>query len=623
MFQTMANLQQILHRIDGKGYPAYKDIRGSYEFNDFTLMIDHVQGDPFAAPSRVRVRLPMGAANFPPETRLNSSRLVGLRDFLARAFSGVCRTVSDRSRGSGKSGLIAMDTPGQEILERSSIMVAEAFVEARFVVGLPAQGRRVLGRQAALMLCQDTPKIVEAALKYASLNQKQLEAHLNTVEDADALRAQLSALGLVAFVADGSLLPRRSGVDERPLQGDQVIRFRSPASLRVEATLPHAGRVTGLGIPTGVTLIIGGGYHGKSTLLAALERGVYNHIPGDGRELVVTDPTAVKIRAEDGRRVEGVDIRPFINNLPNQANAAAFRTDNASGSTSQAANIIEALEVGARALLLDEDTCATNLMIRDARMQALVEKSGEPITPFVDRVRQLAALTPASPSLREIDTLASPPEEGIDTLASPPEGGIDTLASPPEGGIEGGKAEGVSSILVLGGSGDYFDVADTVIRMEAYVPHDVTSAAKAIAAQYPTGRQVEVAGPWPALTPRIPRARSLDPRKGKREVSIKTRALRAVLFGTEEIDVSAVAQLVDEGQVRAIGQALNLARQRFMDNRRDVAGVVEAVMQEITQNGLDALDPRQTGDYVTFRPYELAAALNRLRTLQVQSLGDG
>jgi len=569
MPQTAADLQRTLYRIDGKGYPAYKDIRGNYNFDDFTLFIDHVQGDPFAAPSRVRVRLPMQVAGFPGNTYSNRSRLMALRDFLARVFSHECYTFSNRSRGSGKSGLMAMDKPGQEILERSSIIVTDEFVEARFVVGLPARGRRILGRQAATMLCDDIPKLVDAALYYERLNKKHLVTHLNSAEDADTLRAQLPALGLVAFIADGSHLPRRSGVDNRPLQGDTVVPFRSPDSLRVEVSLPHAGRVLGMGLPTGVTLIVGGGYHGKSTILSAIELGIYNHIPGDGRELVVTEPTAVKIRAEDGRRVEGVDIRPFINNLPNQSDAAAFRTDNASGSTSQAANIIEALEVGAKLLLLDEDTCATNLMIRDARMQALVEKSGEPITPFIDRVQQLAD-------------------------------------------------SNVSTILVLGGSGDYFDVADTVIRMDRYIPYDVTTKAKSIANQQPTGRKVEETEEWPAPPRRVPLAKSLDPRKGKRDVSIKGRALRAVLFGTEEIDMSTVAQLVDEGQVRAIGQALNLARERFMDNQRDVAAVIEAVMQEIARNGLDVLDHRQTGDYVIFRAYELAAALNRLRTLQIQ-----
>ncbi len=570
MPQTTDHLQRQLHRIDGKSYPAYKDIRGSYAFDDFTLFIDHVQGDPFAAPSRLRARAPMTVAAFPPETYANRSQLIALRDFLTRAFAGACRDFSSRNRGSGKSGLIAMDMPGQQILERSAIVVNVDFVEARFVMGLPARGRRVLGRQAAEMLLHDIPKIAEAALKYHNLNHRQLAAHLNAAEDADTLRNKLSTLGLVAFVADGSHLPRRSGVDDRPLRGEGVVPFRSPNSLRVEIDLPHAGRVAGMGIPAGVTLIVGGGYHGKSTLLSALELGVYNHIPGDGRELVVSEPTAVKIRAEDGRRVEGVDIRPFISNLPNGGNAAAFRTDNASGSTSQAANIIEALEVGANLLLLDEDTCATNLMIRDARMQALVEKSGEPITPFIDRVRQLAS------------------------------------------------KHGVSSILVLGGSGDYFDVADTVIRMDAYLPRDVTAQAKAVAAQYPTGRQIEAAGAWPVPASRIPLANSLDPRKGKRAVNIKGRALRAVLFGVEEIDMSAVAQLVDEGQVRAIGQALNLAREQFMNNSRTVAQVVEAVMEQVAHHGLDALDRREIGDYAAFRPYELAAALNRLRTLRVK-----
>lgn len=566
---THQNLNHILNRIDGRGYPAYKDIRGTYDFPAFTLFIDHVQGDPFAEPSRMRVRVPMRRAVF-PEVSFSSTRRIALRDYIARIFSMKCREASDLSLGSGKSGLIAMARPGQEILERSSVMVTCDHVEARFGVGLPAQGRRIRGRQAAEMLCRDVPRIVDSALMYGNLDAESLKNHLDTAEDADTLRDHLREMGLVAFVVDGSILPRLSGIDDRPMHGDHVVRFRSPVSLRVEVTLPHRGQVEGTGIPTGVTLIVGGGYHGKSTLLSALERGVYNHIPGDGRELVLADPAAVKIRAEDGRRVEGVDLRLFINNLPDGRPAHIFRTDNASGSTSQAASIIEALEMNAHVLVLDEDTCATNLMIRDARMQALVEKKGEPITPFIDRVRSL----------------------------------------------------GVSSVMVLGGSGDYFDVADTVIRMDRYLPMDVTTEAVAVAKQYPTGRKPDV---MEATTPkgqfrRIPVAESLDPSMGRREVNIKGRALRAVLFGTEEIDVSAVAQLVDEGQVRAIGQALNLARERFMQPDRDLAAVVVAVMQAIAQEGLDVLDTRCTGDYVAFRPFELAAALNRLRTLRVMDV---
>ncbi|MFQ5613613.1 MAG: ABC-ATPase domain-containing protein [Anaerolineae bacterium] len=574
MPRTDGDLRRLLHKIDGRGYPAYKDIRGSYRFPDFELRVDHVQGDPFAAPSRLRVRLPLEQAGFPETLDLatNRSRRIAWRDFLARTFVAACRKATER-RGSGKSGLLAMPRPGQEILERSSVMLLDGYLEARFVAGLPAAGRRVLGRQAATMLCDDLPRIVRSALFYKNLHQQALEAHLNAAEAADALRQQLDEAGLVAFVADGSVLPRRSGVDERPLQGEGVVRFRSPESLRVTLTLPDAGQVSGMGLPRGVTLIVGGGYHGKSTLLSALERGVYNHIPGDGRERVVTHPTAVKIRAEDGRRVEGVDIRPFIAHLPGAAPASvrAFRTDNASGSTSQAANIIEALEAGSRVLLLDEDTCATNLMIRDARMQALVEKEGEPITPFIDRARQLH------------------------------------------------QERGVSSILVLGGSGDYFDVADTVIRMDAYLPRDVTAEARQVAAAYPTGRRAEIVGPLGPLQARIPLADSLDASKGRREVSIKSRGLKTILFGRHEIDLSAVEQLVDEGQLLAIGQALYLARQRAMDGRRTIPQVIRFVFEELAAGGLDALDRRQVGDTVMFRPQELAAALNRLRTLRVRN----
>ena len=181
------------------------------------------------------------------------------------------------------------------------------------------------------------------------------------------------------------LLPRRSGVDDRPLEGGGVVPFRSPESLRVVLQAPNAGSVPGMGVPVGVTLVVGGGFHGKSTLLRALEAGVYNHRPGDGRERVVSDPDTVKVRAEDGRAVAGVDISAFIDGLPLGQDTHHFTTPNASGSTSQAATIVEALESGAHALLVDEDTSATNFMLRDRRMQSLVPKDAEPITPFQPR----------------------------------------------------------------------------------------------------------------------------------------------------------------------------------------------------------------------------------------------
>lgn len=567
--KTIAELEALLLKLSGKGYKAYKDIEGVYRAPDFALYIDHVQGDPFAPPSRVRVRVKQRDAGFPPDTYSTKSRRIALADFLTRQFAAIAERVEWRT-GTGHSGLIAIDKPGQEILERTSVVITEEYVEARFVVGLPAKGRRILGPEAVELLCRKVPHVVRGSLFFHKLNREKLYLHILTSEDADWLREQLPKRGLVAFIADGSILPRRSGIDDRPLPPEKAVPFHSPESLRIEFFLPNRGLVKGMGIPEGVTLIVGGGYHGKSTLLNAIQLGVYNHIPGDGREFVVTIPSAVKIRAEDGRRIKKVDISPFISNLPFGQDTTRFCTDNASGSTSQAANIIEALEAGAKLLLMDEDTSATNFMIRDHRMQELISKDKEPITPFIDRVRQLYS------------------------------------------------EHGVSTIVVMGGSGDYFDVADTVIGMINYEPWDLTAEAKAIAQKYKAERKKEGSESFGEIKPRVPLAWSLDPSKGKYEVKITAKGTRAIVFGRHEIDLSAVEQLVHPGQLHAIGQALYYARERYMDGHRTVAEILELVMRDIAKGGLDVLDPRLMGHYVMFRPQELAAALNRLRTLKVK-----
>ncbi len=562
------DLRRILQRIDGRGYKAYKDIQGQYRFPQFTLFVDYVQGDPFAAPSRLRLQVPQPVADYSVQLFANKSRRLGLESYLALTFQAACRTVAGKS-GSGKSGLIQIDAPGQEVLGRTAVSVTSNHVEVRFVVGLPARGRRVLGRKAASMLCDDLPRLMEAALCYKSNRPEIIQRFVETNEDADALRGQLQERGLIAFVADGAILPRRSGVDNRPLSGSNVVPFQSPDNLRTSFDLPNRGIMTGMGIPAGVTLIVGGGFHGKSTLLNALEQGIYNHRPGDGRELVVMDGDAVKIRAEDGRYVAGVNISPFINNLPYSQDTIAFNSDNASGSTSQAANIIEALELGATVLLIDEDTAATNFMIRDQRMQALVAKAKEPITPFVDKVRQLY------------------------------------------------EEQGVSTVLVIGGSGDYFEVADLVIAMDGYMPYDVTAKATAIAHQHQQVRQREGGETFGTVTPRVPLPRSLNPRKGRRDVNVKTRGLRTVRFGEETIDLGAVAQLVDDSQTRALAAALVYGWEKYMDGKRPLSNILNLIMADIEQHGLDILDRRKVGDWAAFRIFELGAALNRLRTLQV------
>jgi predicted ABC-class ATPase len=570
--RLLSDLNTVLHRMDGRGYNAYHDAKGVWAIDaDTVLSIDWVQGDPYAAPSRVSVRVAPERANFATELLAGDARRTGLACHLARAFA---RAADDAPtvQGSGRSGELRMEDPGQVVGAQTAVMIeADGAIEARFRVGLPARGRRVLGEEAATLLCEIVPGLVEATLLAEAHDADGLRESALAQEDVLALRAALDRAGLVAFVADRASLPRQSGISDRPLEAPGVVRFESPDSLRVTLTAPNAGEVRGMGIPRGVTLIVGGGFHGKSTLLRAIEAGVYEHCPGDGRERVVADRAAVKIRAEDGRSVAAVDISPFIDGLPGGEDTRAFSTLNASGSTSQAASLAESLEAGARVLLVDEDTAATNFMIRDRRMQALVPSEGEPITPFVDRVRELH------------------------------------------------ENHGVSTVLVIGGSGDYLDVADTVIRMDGYRAFDVTDDARRVAREHPTGRTPEPGPPLGERPGRVPLAASVDPRRGKRPVSIKVSDQDELLFGRSSIDLTAVEQIVSRAQLRAIGAALALARERFMDGERPVAEVLDRVDALIASEGLDTLDDRRIGEMAAFRRFELAAALNRLRTLVIGS----
>jgi predicted ABC-class ATPase len=565
----LRELATTLAGLDGRGYKAYKQIAGEYDAGTFRLLIDHVQGDPFAEPSRLRVVLPAASAGLPVWALSNDARREACADFLNRSFDAALHDAS-RPRGSGSSGTLQLLRPGQQVLVRSSMHVLHSgAIEARFRAALPARGRTILGHEAAALLTRDVVEAVNAGLVFASLDADALRRHVETVEDARALRAQLEPNGLVAFVADGARLPRRSGIDDRPLDGDGAVPLVAPPQLRVTLRAPNAGDVTGLGVPHGVTLIVGGGFHGKSTLLRALERGVYDHVPGDGRERVVTDARAVKVRAEDGRSVAGTDISNFIGRIPGAGDTAFFATPNASGSTSQAAAIVEALEVGARALLLDEDTSATNFMIRDARMQALIADEHEPITPFIDRARQLVV------------------------------------------------EHGVSSILVVGGSGDYFDVADHVIAMQDYAPHVVTEQARRIAREQPTRRSAE-GGAWRPFRRRVPLPASIDPSRGRRDVDIKARTEDRVMFGAAEVELSAVEQLVEAAQARAIAAALASTRGRAIDGSRDVRDALRTIMDILAHDGLDAFQPFPAGELAAFRIHELAAFLGRIRGLRTR-----
>ena len=540
------DLREQLDRIDGRPYPAYRDLQGAWALGDRVLYIDRVQGDPYASPSRVRIRTPTG---LPRELTRDPERRLAAEDWLLRRFGA---QLHGSARGSGRSGRMEIYRPGPEVTERSALRLhPDGTAEARFAVGLPARGRRILGRQAAQLLLEDVPRAAEAL--HVS-DRDALDAHVSSVCRQRALRRALRSQNLVAFIANGSILPRASGIDQRPLAG--AVPFTSPPSLEVELDGVH-----GMGIPQGVTLLVGGGFHGKSTVLQALQRGHLDHIPDDGREAVVTVPDTVKIRAEDGRKVTAVDISAFLNNLPGDKPTAPFDTDDASGSTSQAASLIEAVESGGRFLLLDEDTSATNLLVRDARMRQLVPNELEPITPLVERVRELH------------------------------------------------RAHGISTLLVIGGVGDYLGVADLVVAMNTYVPADVTARAHTLAGSPPSS-------PHPFTPPasRVPQTRGLHPEK------IRVRDGRAIGYGGGEIDLTAVEQVLDRAHAYTLAHALGFLCHELVDGRRGLSQLLDALDAILDDEGVESLSPHAypDGDLVRPRRHEIAATLNRLRTLSIK-----
>ncbi|MDQ5814373.1 MAG: ABC-ATPase domain-containing protein [Actinomycetota bacterium] len=557
----MQRLRSTLDRIDRKGYGAYKDLQGSYDLREFDLFVDRVQRDPFAPPSLVRVRTKDN--RFEPVLFENPVRRVAFEDFLTRQVETALRHAVKGNRGSGGSGRIEIQRASQVVLPRASVVVESNFVEARMGVGLPARGRTVDARAAQTMLLEELPRVVREALTPAGVDPEAAHVHVEVVEDADHLRKRLPALGLVAFVADGATLPRESGASDRPLR-EGAVPFESPEEFRVTVELPNRGEVSGMGIPEGVTLVAGGGFHGKSTLLSALSLGVYDHVPGDGRELVVTRADAVKIRAEDGRSVAGVDISGMIGELPGGRPTTSFSTTNASGSTSQAANIAEAVEIGTSLLLVDEDTSATNFMIRDERMRELVRK--EPISPFIDLVRPLH----------------------------------DSL--------------GVSTVVVVGGVGDYLDVADHVILMEDYKPRDATNRAREVRERFPA-RVPPKSGAASRPRGRRVRASSIDLRRGRRETA-RGRGLYTIELGRERVDLSYLEQLAEAGQTEAI--ARSIGEFAAGNASREVTEVVNGALGSIRESGLDSLGNFRghPGELSLPRPQEVAAAINRIRSLE-------
>ena len=566
--KTAEDLRQLLYQINRKSYPAYKQTRGAYAFPGYVLGIDHVQGDPFAAPSKVSVRVNPKQAGFPAELYRSAETRIALQDHLIRLFHQKIDRFNFRAKGSGKSGLISISHCRQEVLDRTACRIHPSTGEVlvRLEVGFPANGRTINSTELTRILFEFLPVCVRESLYYKNLDANRLRAVRDLAEDQAYIRGELSKRNLAAFVANGSLLPRESGVSSRPMK--EAVPFVSPASLEVTLNLPHKGALTGMGIPRGITLIVGGGYHGKSTLLKALELGVYNHIAGDGREYVITESDGVKIRAEDGRSIKKTDISMFINDLPNHKDTTAFYTEDASGSTSQAANVVEAMETGSRLLLIDEDTSATNFMVRDELMQRVIHRDMEPITPFLERVRELY------------------------------------------------DRWGVSTVLVAGSSGAYFHAADRVIQMDRYEPRDVTALAKREAAAFP----LHTEGLEPAAAPsfdRRPRASRKFGDGGR--IKLKSLGRDGVSIDRETIDLRHVEQLADGEQTAALGECIVYAQRRLLDGKRNLRQVVDGLEAVLDRQGLEGLCQGRSGVPFLARPrrQEIFACFNRYRGLEL------
>jgi len=563
----MEILRKLLLSINRKGYKAYKGIAGKYDFKDYTLFIDYVQGDPFASPSRIRVRIPHVLSDFKEDLFNTKHKKIAFCDFLSRVFSNNIKRFYKNPGGTGKSGLLFIDTPAQEVLERTSCVVNDSFLEVRLEIGLPASGRRILSDNAINIFFDGLPKVVEQSLFLRSIDQKQLQKHIQTFLNQEFIREQMKTNGICSFLADGSVLPRESGISSKPMKKGAVV-FESPASMKIQFELLNGIFVTGLGIKEGITLIIGGGFHGKSTVLNAIELGIYNHVSGDGREYVLTRPDAVKIRAEDGRRVEKVDISHFIDELPGQKGTKTFSTENASGSTSQAANIVEALESKTSLLLIDEDTCATNFMFRDDLMKQIVKEDKEPIKPFIEKASGLY------------------------------------------------EDNGISTIMVAGSSGEYFRIADSVIMMDEYLLYDVSEQAKELGDVTDLSQQCF----------RLSSDRSLvvnSFEETKRGLKVKTRSNNIITVNKSEIDLTYIEQIVESSQLNTIGAVIEWIKNNYHDKTVNFVEIIDNAMKLMNEKGLDEISKyrgRHPGNFSSVGKQEIMFAINRYRKLKMKIL---
>ncbi|MDP1774009.1 MAG: ABC-ATPase domain-containing protein [Methylobacter sp.] len=578
----MHKLQPLLDSIADRPFHNIRKLYGTHHFPRFELSFIKIQGSPGANPASIAsVKIALQDSKIPGEFLQATECKLAVADFLIRRFRQGIARFALQNRGKDGSGSFNTIVLSQKMLIRDSVLFDDDAVCLRFIISLPAKGQGggvFDAEQAWIMLNQELTAIVDATFFYQDYDE-QTRTLLAQFVDVQNTRAGIIQFmqqhGLVAFIANEAKLPRYSGVDDRPAEGESVKSFQSPASLQITIPLPDGRSITGMGINEGVTCITGGGYHGKSTLMQAILAGVYAHIPGDGREYVVTREDAFFIRAEEGRSIQGVDISPFISDLPNGLKTDHFSSDNASGSTSQAANIVEAIESGSRLLLFDEDTCATNFLVRDELIKKILDATQEPIKPLYSTVRSLW------------------------------------------------REHHISMIFVVGGLGYFLQKADTCLLMDNYRCDDISAKVRnrlgPIAeegvpiADFSVSRRLAADNFDPVYT-----NQRLNKTLPKRIKDLRN-APKQLEYGMDLINLEAVAQIAEAPQVLAIGYCLLALRAKMQsgDKPETIRFWIDWLDGEISKHGLDVLSPDYPGTLSMPRKYELAVAINRIRSLKI------
>ena len=561
----MKALYQKIRTLNGKNYGLYKSLADKpWDFGDFVLEFIHVQGDPYAPPSRVLLRSKLATLGYAPEWSSGFERRLALSDFLLRRLGGLVQ-----EKYSGKDAAVVFDSAGPEMLVRNSLWIDNGELRACLQVRLPGDGRKIQAEAAAEILTMVMPDLVSAGLYYNKADEPAMQEHYRVLAERKEILEQLDGHGLCAFVPDGAVLPRASGLSEMPLEN--AVPFNAPDGLAV--TLNACGReIRGMGIPKGITVITGGAFHGKSTLLQALTRAVYPHVPGDGREGIVVDATALRVGVEDGRSVRGTDLSMFVRDLPGGISTKDFNTLSASGSTSEAANLLEAMEAGAKTFFIDEDSSAVNFLIRDVRVRKLLGDEREPLIPLTDRIRELASA-------------------------------------------------GMNFILVAGACGDYLDIADNIIVMANYKAECVKSTMSSWKAEGLIGStEAGKINARPFAAYMQPLQKSVRPASAvERQVKVKLAGDTLLQIGFLVADTSRLVTLVDKQQRLGAGfMLLNMLQNAASNTEGDspadsIAGAAQKLCDTICNVGFRNLPQGMSREMSLPRAVDIACVAFRLR----------